>query len=805
MSFFERFRAWVSRSRVVRHWLLVLATLLAAAHFPIFCGRMVFNRDLSRFLYPIHWFIDDSVRRADSPWWTPHIGLGHSMLADPQSALFYPVNLIYLAGRLPFTISVVCLLHLLWGAAGMVKAARAFHLAHVPALIAGLSWALSGYVASLWTNGARLPSAAWMSWQILAWVNLARLAREGKWAPRAIAWLALATAAAVVAGDIFVAMMGGMLGLGLAGAWLLGERPAREGRAPQAGRPGAIARRLLGGSLLGAGLGILLAMAALLPAAVAVQGTERAGGISSEIAQRGSLHPIRLVEFAAPEAFSRAWYGAPDQPWVDSFLDGAPLSLSTYLGGSVLVLLLLAFLPAGLRGSGTPLDHRQPQRAAAVLVAVVGLAFLLLAFGRHTPVFAAFRTLIVPIRYMRGPEKFMLAVVPCVALLAGWGTQRLFEHPFRQQWKWGIAVPLFLLGLLLLAPLLLPGGLGDQVQKRAWHGLAAAVFVLVAWALAGRRVLVSNAALLLLVVADLSMGATLTLRFEKTSALREPALAHAMQRNTTSPALPLPRLFRGGKVQLAASQSSELGGDQVTWQTLRDNLSVPFGVAVLPGYGVVIPPALTDLLRQGRLDALRLLSVDYALLSAPADSAPIPDGLTLLLRPLPGVRLYHLDRALPRTFVAFDWKKHSSLELAQHLLDPDVVSGKIVLLDEREPWTSPGASSLPPVPCTFAHFGNTSVHATCDNALPGLAIFVEQYAPGWSATVDGASVPLLKANGVMRAVPVPAGVHAVQLTYTPPGLVAGVLLSLLGLGAILVLFLMARRRDENPPLAMLSG
>jgi hypothetical protein len=801
MSRFQRFRAWVAKPKVAEHWpLLGLAVLLAVAYYPIFCGRIIFNRDLSRFVYPAQWFIGDSLRRGDSPWWTPHIGLGHSMLADPQSAIFYPVNLLHLVGSLPFMMNVVCLLHLLWGAAGMVKVARAFHLAHVPALVVGLSWALSGYVASLWTNGARLPSAAWMSWQILACVHLARLVREGKPALRAIAWLALATAAGIVAGDVFVAIMGGMVGLGLAGAWLLGERRACAEQDPSqltAVQLRATTRGFLVRSFLGAGLGILLAMAALLPAASAIQGTERAGGIPSDLAQSGSLHPMRLVEFAAPEAFSRAWYLAPDQPWVDSHLDGAPLSLSTYLGGSVLALLLLGFAPAGRRKNGTPFAQRHPLRATAGLVAAVGFIFLLLAFGRHTPVFWVFRTLLVPLRYMRAPEKFMLAVIPCVALLAGWGTHRLFEQSFRRQWKWGIVLPTLLLGLALLAPSMLPVGLGDQVQQRAWHGLIAAVLVLAAWAMAGRSTALAGAIILLVVVADLSTGATLTLRFEKTSKLPDPTLARVMRQSRTSPELPWPRLFRGSKVQLAATQSGELDSDQITWETLRDNLSVPLGVDILPGYGVAIPPRFTALLGQGRLDALRLSAVDFALLSAPADSAPVPEGLALLSRPVPGVRLYQLERALPRVFVAFHGTKFSSPELTRHLLDSDVVAGKTILLDEHDSWTAPSGSMLPPAPCTCVHFGNTLVRARCNNTLPGLAVFVEQYAPGWSATVDGAPAPLLKADSVMRAVPVPAGGHLVELSYSPPGLVMGVLLSLLGLCGILALFLAARRQDSR--------
>jgi hypothetical protein len=115
-----------------------LVVLLGAAYAPLFYGHLIFHRDVSRFLHPIRWFVNDSLGRGDWPWWNPHIGLGHSMLADPQSALFYPVNLLHLVGPLPFTMMLVMFLHLGWGALGMMRVARAFHLREVPALLGGV-------------------------------------------------------------------------------------------------------------------------------------------------------------------------------------------------------------------------------------------------------------------------------------------------------------------------------------------------------------------------------------------------------------------------------------------------------------------------------------------------------------------------------------------------------------------------------------------------------------------------------------------------------------------------------------------
>lgn len=778
MSLFDHPASHDSRSATAKAgpW-LALAVLLMGAYLPILGGRIVFGRDLVRYLHPMYWFVGDSLRRGDRPWWMPHIGLGHSLLADPQSAIFYPVNLLHWLGPLPSMMMVVCLLHVAWGAVGMVKLARVFRLDPVPALVAAVAWALSGYIASLWTNGARLPSASWMPWQGLAFVALARAVPEGR-PLAALAWLALANGMAILAGDPFVALMGAMLGFALAVVWLADGSLSRSASSSMSPRARAVG--FAAAALSGTAVGALLAGVSLVPAAAALAGTERAGGIASEIAQGGSLHPLRLLELAAPEAFARAWYESPAEPWVARYLDGSPLSFSTYLGGSVVVLVLLGFLP-GL------------QRRAATLVAAVATLFLLVALGRHTPVFSLVRVLVPPVGYMRAPEKFLLAVVPCAALLAGWGTQRLLEHRFR--WTWSLTA-LGLVGLPLLASVTLPSSLGATVRAQAWHACVAGVLVLGCWALAHKRAGLAGWLVAVLVTADLATATGLTLRWEPRSSLRQPALAAAIQPDTSLPGLPFPRLFRGSKVQLFASRSSELDGDLVTRETLRDNLSVPLGIAILPGYGVAIPPALGELLAQGRLDALRLLAVDYVLRSA-KDNAPAPEGLVLTSASLPGVGLYQVQRRLPRVFVARHAQKQPAGELARHLLDPEVVAGTTVLLDAGEPWSAPTSSPEPPLPCTLRWFANQSLEATCDSPQPGLAVFVEQFAPGWRASVDGTPAPVIQTNRLMRGVPMPAGRHTIGLTYVAPGLAVGALSSGVALCTVLGLSLSARRRRKT--------
>ena len=143
--------------------------------------------------------------------------------------------------------------------------------------------------------------------------------------------------------------------------------------------------------------GVAIAAVTLLPAALAVSGTARGGGLDAAVAESGSLHVGRFIDFVAAGATGKAWAEAPDAPWVRTLLDGRPLSMSLYLGGSVLALVLVAFA-------------RRRDRAWFQVrgVALLALFSLLFALGRHTPVHALARALFPPLSYMQAPEKYLL-------------------------------------------------------------------------------------------------------------------------------------------------------------------------------------------------------------------------------------------------------------------------------------------------------------------------------------------------------------------------------------------------------------
>jgi len=74
---------------------------------------------------------------------------------------------------------------------------------------------------------------------------------------------------------------------------------------------------------------------------------------------------------------------------------------------------------------------------------------------------------------------------------------------------------------------------------------------------------------------------------------------------------------------------------------------------------------------------------------------------------------------------------------------------------------------------------------------------------GWRASVDGDPAPVLQANALFRAVPVPAGRPRVELRYRPPEAALGAALS--ALAAVLGLVAWSRRRAADATLSPERG
>jgi hypothetical protein len=759
---------------------LLLALLVGMAYLPLFSGQVLYQRDVVRHLYPEQAFLHESYRTGDSSLWNPMVGLGISTLANPLNEVFYPPSALVMVAHSPRATSFFLFFHLVLGGLGIMVLLR--RLAKVPvsaALVAGLAWCLSGCTTSEVIAGVLLVAGAYLPWCGLGFVHLARLVRGA--APlrqrlTGVAWAALPLGLCFATGEVFCTVLasGFAICVALGDAWATpAQQPPRRHRAAQVAL----------GFCAAVGLAAALASVVLYPAQQAAQGTDRTSALPRQVAEVGSLHPWRVVELLAQGAMGDPYTSYPAGPWVgEPGLGDRPLLYGVYAGCGVLALALLA------------LGRRR--RLAAVLAATAGF-FLLVSFGRHLGLHGVLRVLVPPLAFMRGPEKYLAIVTASVSLLAGLGCARILEDHPGPLWRRSLLVPLCLATLALAAGLF-PRPMVESVRLAAVYtlgvGLAA---VALAW-LAGRAPRWAGPLLVGLVLVDLTRGVFALQNFVAPEQLgAPPAAARAVLQDARARGrLAPPRVYRPPAVDPAIASAkpptslAEVQRNLVG--TLIDNHAGSFGIGSLPGYDAALPTTLSSLWQVGLgagLGLLRLTGTEYVLLA----QTPQPPDLQPLLDPAPGVRLFRVAGVLPRVYLSRAKALLPDSAAKMAVFDPDVVAGRHVVLATTPAAPSTVAIAEPdatsPGDCRLTAFAHARVEAACEASSAALAVFVEQYDRGWSATVDGQPAPVLRANLAMRAVPLAPGRHQVVLTFSPPGLRTGIILSLAALVAWLALLL----------------
>jgi hypothetical protein len=330
------------------------------------------------------------------------------------------------------------------------------------------------------------------------------------------------------------------------------------------------------------------------------------------------------------------------------------------------------------------------------------------------------------------------------------------------------------------------------------HAAVAVAALLGVQALAARGSRLAAPLLVATVTLDLAVSAWGLQTFVPRSvATAEPPAVRMLKTAHAGHAEP-PRIYRSPATDTVLSRratNNAADGELRLVATLIPNTVNVWDVASLPGYDAAIPARLNQLWDAGwrtpstRMATLRLLGARFVI--APAGETPQSSGMETVAEPLPGVGLFRVAQSLPTVFLAGRGEPFSDEDTVQRLFDPAVVRGELALMAAGAPalaGTAERAGS-----CELTGYSPRRLRARCQAARDALAIFVEQFDPGWRATVDGKPAPVTRANLVMRAVRVPAGDHEITLEYHAPGLRLGLAVTLLTLAGLLALVLMGRR------------
>ena len=779
--------------------LILASALILYAPFA-FGGRALFwGAPLWQF-WPWRSFAAGELHAGRLPLWNPYAGNGVPLLADHQTAVFYPLNLIFWLLPVERAMGLSLILHAVVAAVTMFALARDLGLGRLGSTVAGIAFAFSGYMVA---RGSFLTEVAALPWLPLIWLLGRRLVWQRR--PRDLGWLSLVIAIQFLAGHAQTWFYS-LVSLGVYGAWeawrASGAKPAGEGDGSSRGRlwRWATAAGLLAGAVL---WGIALAAVQFLPTAELGLDADRAGRADWEtFALQYSFWPWRLITLVMPDFFGNPAHGdywGYATYWEDAGYVGVlPLAFAVYA--------LAAWLRRRKRG------NPEPEGLCAVApMVVLALLALLMALGKNTPFYMFFFRFVPGFGAFQAPARWLCVYTPAIALLGGIGVDALrpsgrlrFVCRLAAAGAGGIALtalaaqlallearatffpPLIQFGLLLAAAMLLclwgqavhEGKVGPA-GRTAWQVCAA-----------------------LLVAGDLVWAGWGL----------NPAVDDALYEGQAQTALylrgegPLGRTFYFGDAlyEVMWEHLVDLGdygpSDVAYWRRAREVL--------LPDLGTVegVPSANSDEpLLPGRYDALMaevetmpeeaawrtlgLMNVAYVL-----DPAARSDRQVAYHAP--PIYVYRNPYLLPRAYAVCATRAVGSPDEARRVLrDPAFDPRQEVVLEgvgesQTQPCDLQPATLLPSPP------DQAKIRAVLPE--PGYLVLADTAYPGWEAYVDGRRVEILVANAAFRAVAVPAGEHEVWFAYRPRSFSVGAVVSGIALSALGVALLHRRERKGVP-------
>ncbi len=238
------------------------------------------------------------------PRWDPHSFGGRPIIANPQTAVFYPGTWTFAPFPYPSTFSWNLVLHVFWFSLGVYVLSGLAPLGFPYRVCAGCLAAASLYLAGHILEGhlPHVSAATWFPWLLWAYE---RLQTHARLAPT-IGWLAVFAALCLLAGHGQEAYYAA-LGLGL--LYLVDLM-----RFLVAGRPRSAATVTVGAAG-GAILAVAIAAVQLLPQIATLPSTVRGGQLALRDAWSFSSSLLNLVQLVFPFALGCYTHDNYSGPW----------------------------------------------------------------------------------------------------------------------------------------------------------------------------------------------------------------------------------------------------------------------------------------------------------------------------------------------------------------------------------------------------------------------------------------------------------------------------------------------------------
>jgi hypothetical protein len=121
------------------------------------------------------------------------------------------------------------------------------------------------------------------------------------------------------------------------------------------------------------------------------------------------------------------------------------------------------------------------------------------------------------------------------------------------------------------------------------------------------------------------------------------------------------------------------------------------------------------------------------------------------------------DNGLPRARLVGGAVVQPDEQAVEYMLSPDFDPEREVVLAEASPIELDGEPAVGSVIWVSRSPNELTLSVTTER--PALLVVADNWFPAWHATVDGADAPILRAYHTLRAVPLGAGEHTVDMYY----------------------------------------
>jgi hypothetical protein len=386
-------QVFVMKKEVLALTLICLAVIFWG--WPILFGHASpFRGDISLQFYPWKVYTQSMLSAGEIPYWNPYAYGGAPFLANIQSAVFYPLDLILFVFPIEWFFGLSLMLHLILAAIGTYLLARICGATPFPSIIASIAYGLSGFTMIHIPAGNHLTyaGAAWIPWML--WVTTGFVLTKKSRLPWALGG-AFITWMHFLCGHpqmTFYSMVFSFLLCIILGFWM--ERRSN------CFNPFALL------------LGIAMAGMQLIPTLEYFLHANRAGGLTLQSATEFSFAPHRLITLLCPEYYGTMIRGTH----YDSFVYWS----CAYAGAIIPFLALIVILRAW---------NRYPMVAPLSAIAFLGL---LLAWGRGNPVYAMIFQL-PGFGHFRAPAKYIPYYLVSVSVLGALGVEYLSSRVYARQ------------------------------------------------------------------------------------------------------------------------------------------------------------------------------------------------------------------------------------------------------------------------------------------------------------------------------------------------------------------------------------